>query len=92
MKTTTRFLKKNIQNCCIWRCFQSACETATRLAQTDAANRILFLRRSERFGKNAGGLIEFLDAGEPPVVFTLGSAAVMDAGDFFEESAKAARI
>ncbi len=37
-------------------------------------------------------LTEFLDAGEPPVVFTLGSAAVMDARDFFEESAKAAKI
>lgn len=34
----------------------------------------------------------FLDAGEPPIVFTLGSAAVMDARDFFEESAKAARL
>jgi UDP:flavonoid glycosyltransferase YjiC (YdhE family) len=32
----------------------------------------------------------FLDAGEPPVVFTLGSAAVLDAGSFYEESAKAA--
>ncbi len=38
------------------------------------------------------GLTEFLDAGEPPIVFTLGSAAVMDARDFFEESAKAAGI
>jgi len=38
------------------------------------------------------GLDGFLDAGEPPIVFTLGSAAVMDARDFFEESAKAARI
>lgn len=34
----------------------------------------------------------FLNAGEPPVIFTLGSAAVMDARNFFEESAKAARI
>ncbi len=37
-------------------------------------------------------LSKFLDAGEPPIVFTLGSAAVMDARDFFEESAKAAQI
>lgn len=37
-------------------------------------------------------LQRFLDAGEPPIVFTLGSAAVMDARDFYEESAKAARI
>ncbi len=32
----------------------------------------------------------FLPAGEPPVVFTLGSAAVLDAGSFYEESARAA--
>jgi rhamnosyltransferase subunit B len=38
------------------------------------------------------GLAEFLDSGEPPIVFTLGSAAVMAAGDFFDESAKAAKI
>ena len=32
----------------------------------------------------------FLAAGEPPVVFTLGSAAVLAAGDFYEVSARAA--
>jgi UDP:flavonoid glycosyltransferase YjiC (YdhE family) len=32
----------------------------------------------------------FLADGEPPVVFTLGSAAVLDAGSFYEESARAA--
>ena len=37
-------------------------------------------------------LTSFLDAGEPPIVFTLGSAAVMDARDFFVEGAKAAKI
>ncbi|HUA91980.1 MAG TPA: glycosyltransferase [Terracidiphilus sp.] len=35
-------------------------------------------------------LEEFLAAGEPPVVFTLGSAAVLAAGDFYELSARAA--
>jgi UDP:flavonoid glycosyltransferase YjiC (YdhE family) len=35
---------------------------------------------------------EFLQDGEAPVVFTLGSAAVLDAGDFYEQSAEAARI
>ena len=33
----------------------------------------------------------FLDAGEAPLVFTLGSAAVFDPGSFFVESAAAAR-
>lgn len=37
-------------------------------------------------------LDEFLATGDAPIVFTLGSAAVMDAGNFFEESIKAARI
>jgi rhamnosyltransferase subunit B len=32
----------------------------------------------------------FLAAGEPPIVFTLGSAAVFDPGAFYDESAKAA--
>jgi UDP:flavonoid glycosyltransferase YjiC (YdhE family) len=37
------------------------------------------------------GLAAFLDAGPPPIVFTLGSSAVHDAGAFFDESAAAAR-
>ena len=42
-------------------------------------------------GKMPDGLREFLAAGEPPIVFTLGSAAVWVAGDFFHESAAAAK-
>ena len=34
----------------------------------------------------------FLAAGEPPIVFTLGSAAVFDPGAFYDESAKAAQM
>lgn len=37
-------------------------------------------------------LSAFLDAGSPPIVFTLGSAAVMNAGDFYEQSAAAAEL
>jgi len=37
-------------------------------------------------------LSEFLDAGDPPLVFTLGSAAVSAAGSFYDESAKAAAL
>ena len=37
-------------------------------------------------------LEQFLSAGPPPLVFTLGSAAVMAAGDFYEESARAAEL
>jgi UDP:flavonoid glycosyltransferase YjiC (YdhE family) len=41
-------------------------------------------------GELAPELEAFLDAGEPPVVFTLGSAAVLDPGAFFHESIEAA--
>jgi rhamnosyltransferase subunit B len=37
-------------------------------------------------------LDSFLRSGEPPLVFTLGSSAVMDAGNFYTESAKAAQL
>jgi rhamnosyltransferase subunit B len=36
-------------------------------------------------------LKQFLGAGEPPIVFTLGSAAVMDAGKFYQESLQAVK-
>jgi UDP:flavonoid glycosyltransferase YjiC (YdhE family) len=43
-------------------------------------------------GKMPDALSKYLDAGEPPIVFTLGSAAVMDPRDFFVESVKAAKM
>jgi UDP:flavonoid glycosyltransferase YjiC (YdhE family) len=51
-----------------------------------------FYDGQDDLGKMPEGLTEFLERGEPPIVFTLGSAAVMDARDFFEESAKAAQM
>ncbi len=36
-------------------------------------------------------LVRFLDAGSPPIVFTLGSSSVLNAGPFFESSAAAAK-
>jgi rhamnosyltransferase subunit B len=39
-----------------------------------------------------GDLASFLQGGEPPLVFTLGSSAVMDAGDFYTHSARAAKL
>lgn len=42
-------------------------------------------------GQMPDELEAFLDAGEPPLVFTLGSAAVMDPRDFFEQSIDAAK-
>jgi UDP:flavonoid glycosyltransferase YjiC (YdhE family) len=37
-------------------------------------------------------LAKFLDDGPPPIVFTLGSSAVRDAGQFYEHSATAAKL
>ena len=37
-------------------------------------------------------LERFLATGQPPLVFTLGSAAVLDAGDFYQQSAQAAEM
>ena len=51
-----------------------------------------FYDGQQDLGKMPEELTKFLENGEPPIVFTLGSAAVMDAGDFFEESAKAAKF
>lgn len=51
-----------------------------------------FYDGADDLGAMPDGLNEFLDAGDAPIVFTLGSAAVMDARDFFEESAKAAQM
>ena len=51
-----------------------------------------FYDGQDDLGKMPEGLSEFLETGEPPIVFTLGSAAVMDARDFYEESARAAKI
>jgi UDP:flavonoid glycosyltransferase YjiC (YdhE family) len=42
--------------------------------------------------RNIPELNAFLAAGDAPIVFTLGSAAVFDAGNFYEESAQAARL
>jgi rhamnosyltransferase subunit B len=53
-----------------------------------------FYDRRDRAGDAEGldpALLEFLEAGEPPVVFTLGSSAIWVAEDFYSESLKAAR-
>jgi UDP:flavonoid glycosyltransferase YjiC (YdhE family) len=56
-----------------------------------------FYDRRDRAGDEAGGdglspeLKRFLDAGEPPIIFTLGSSAVWVAKDFYRESIAAAR-
>jgi rhamnosyltransferase subunit B len=43
-------------------------------------------------GRLSPELSAFLEAGPAPVLFTLGSAAVMNAGDFYEQSAEAAEM
>ncbi len=50
-----------------------------------------FYDRLEPGQEMDAGLAQFLDSGAPPVVFTLGSSAVMDAGSFYRESVAAVR-
>jgi len=52
----------------------------------------VFYDQDEKLSGLPTKLEEFLQAGEAPVVFTLGSSAVHDPRNFFNESAKAARI
>lgn len=47
-------------------------------------------REGDAEGELSPELVRFLDAGEPPVVFTLGSSAIYAAGDFYRESVAAA--
>ena len=52
----------------------------------------LFHDEAEAFGALPPAVETFLNAGEPPIVFTLGSAAVYVAGKFYAESARAAQL
>jgi len=52
---------------------------------------VCFYDRKEGHETLSPALASFLDSGPPPLVFTLGSTAVLDAGGFYEESAAAAR-
>ncbi len=52
----------------------------------------LFHDESGAFPRLPAAVEEFLAAGEPPLVFTLGSAAVSLAGDFFAVGARAAQL
>jgi len=60
-----------------------------------AANTVItgftFYDGSESGAELTPELKQFLDAGEPPIVFTLGSAAVMAPGRFYEESIQAVK-
>lgn len=50
-----------------------------------------FYDGNQDLGNMSSDLENFLNNGEPPIVFTLGSAAVMDARDFYEQSIAAAK-
>ncbi len=56
------------------------------------ANGFIFFDRDEVEHPPDSELEKFLQAGPAPLVFTLGSAAVQAAGNFFVESAKVARL
>ncbi|HEY9742287.1 MAG TPA: glycosyltransferase [Coleofasciculaceae cyanobacterium] len=60
-----------------------------------AANTVItgfaFYDGSEGRAELTPELKQFLDSGEPPIVFTLGSAVVMTPGNFYQESIQAAK-
>lgn len=60
-------------------------------AQPTVQTGFCFYDGQRDLGQKPPGLSDFLASGEPPIVFTLGSAAVWDARDFFEDSAAAAK-
>ena len=71
--------------------FACAGRGAEGLAGTYADHRLLLLRfRCGQCGACRRNWRSFWQPGEPPVVFTLGSAAVLAAGKFYEHSAQAA--
>jgi rhamnosyltransferase subunit B len=51
-----------------------------------------FYDGNQDVGNMSDDLAKFLEVGESPIVFTLGSAAVMDARDFYEQSIAAAKL
>ena len=54
-----------------------------------------FYDRRDREGdapETSPELLKFLDAGEPPIIFTLGSSAIWVAEDFYRESIRAAQM
>jgi len=59
--------------------------------RTSVLTGFAFYDKDEDGSSMPPGLEEFLAAGPPPIVFTLGSSAVMTAGNFYEASAEAAR-
>jgi rhamnosyltransferase subunit B len=54
---------------------------------------ISYDKRGQGFGESSGGdgLARFLESGPAPVLFTLGSSAVMNPGSFYQESLAAAQ-
>jgi UDP:flavonoid glycosyltransferase YjiC (YdhE family) len=59
---------------------------ATRLAQADRRHRLRVLRRRRSGDESEARSVS--EAGEAPIVFTLGSAAVFDPGAFFDEASR----
>lgn len=66
-------------------------EKQTDWAQPTVQCGFAFYDGQQDTGKMPDGMDEFLDAGESPIIFTLGSAAVFAAEDFFDVSAAAAK-
>ena len=90
-RTTTRSLRASFRETLTLRCFQACLASRSPIGRRRRCRPAFAFTRQADSGKMPEGLEDFLDSGEPPIVFTLGSAAVMDPGEFFNESIKAAK-
>ena len=73
--------------------FTRVCGSPTGLASRNCCDRFCVLRQARcRVSRFARELADFIEAGTPPIVFTLGSSAVFDPGRFYEVSAEAASL
>jgi UDP:flavonoid glycosyltransferase YjiC (YdhE family) len=59
-------------------------------AENTVQTGFVFYDKYDKTSRTAPKLEAFLNAGEPPIVFTLGTSAVHAAGTFYDESAKTA--
>ena len=75
-----------------WRCFRTCWAWSRRTGRSNTLiTGFCFYDADAGNAALPANLEKFLAAGDAPVVFTLGSAAVLAAGDFYEQSAKAAK-
>ena len=83
---------KAIRPCCIWPSFRDGLPTSNAIGQRRPSSRGFPWFDADGDAELPQKLARFLDDGEPPLVFTLGTAVVADARQFYHHSAAAAKL